>query len=298
MLHVTVLGCGEVGRCYATALGATGHFAIELCDTVPGAKAHELARNLGTLLHTQVGSWLHETDLVISCVIGGAALAAARQCLAHLPAGSIFADFTTASPEDKIQAAGEARNAGIRYVDTVILGAISVTQQATPLLCVGEGAEVVVDTMRKVGAPIRVLQDGAVGDAAALKLLRTIFTKGLEALAVETLVAAERRGLLSQLHEVLSDFDKTPLRTRLDTLVRTHVVHAERRLHEVAEAEHQVTKSGLEPKVLPGVKALFEETCEAKRKSPPGTPANAAEALAWLSRIRQSAPVTGANVAR
>ena len=44
---------------------------------------------------------------------------------------------------------------------------------------------------RRAGA--RRSMDGKAGDGAALKLLRTLLTKGVEALAVECFVAAESR---------------------------------------------------------------------------------------------------------
>jgi 3-hydroxyisobutyrate dehydrogenase-like beta-hydroxyacid dehydrogenase len=40
------------------------------------------------------------------------------------------------------------------------------------------------------GSRIRVVEDGAAGDAITLKILRSVFTKGLEALSVEMLMSA------------------------------------------------------------------------------------------------------------
>ncbi|WP_438811351.1 hypothetical protein, partial [Salmonella enterica] len=74
----------------------------------------------------------------------------------------------------------------------------------TPLLCAGIGAEDIRALLASVGAPIKAVGDRA-GDAATLKLLRSIFTKGVEALAVECLVAAEKKDLRHTLYDVLSD---------------------------------------------------------------------------------------------
>ena len=108
------------------------------------------------------------------------------------------------------------------------------------------------------------------GDPAALKILRSVFSKGLEALAVETFVAAEQQGVTDQLFEALADLDQTPLRQILEAWIRTHVVHAPRRLHEVEEAERQILKAQLPVAVLPGVRALFERTCADLTNSPFG----------------------------
>ena len=49
-----------------------------------------------------------------------------------------------------------------------------------------------------------------------------------------------RRELLTQIgvqfSAISADIDETPLRDYLDMLVRTHVVHAARRVHEVRDA--------------------------------------------------------------
>jgi 3-hydroxyisobutyrate dehydrogenase len=88
-----------------------------------------------------------------------------------------------------------------------------------------------------VKAPVTILQGAAPGDAMTLKLLRSIFMKELEALTVETFVLAHRLNLVNALHDNLKDFDDAPLRGFLEMLLRTHVLHAERRLQEVEEAE-------------------------------------------------------------
>ena len=82
----------------------------------------------------------------------------------------------------------------VNFVDVAITGAVNLHGAKTPLLCAGEKAEDVAQIFKRLGTPIQVVGDKP-GDAAALKLLRSIFTKGLEALSVECLLTAEKRGL-------------------------------------------------------------------------------------------------------
>src|SRR5271169_5631363 len=121
------------------------------------------------------------------------------------------------------------------------------------------------------------------GDAISLKMLRSVFTKGMEALCVEMLIAAEKRGLREQLYDVLSDIDKSGLRSFMETIVRTHVVHAKRRAHEVAEAERQLALVGVPSLVLPGVASRFLATVSALEKRPLTVPEPTIdEALQWF----------------
>jgi hypothetical protein len=114
-------------------------------------------------------------------------------------------------------------------------------------------------------------------------------TKGMESLAVECLVAAESMGLRASLYEVLADIDRTPLTAFIDSFVRSHVLHAQRRLAEVREAREQLVQAGLEPLVLDGVERLFDRTSrgiEAARANGDFNLPDSVEArLAWLTPL-------------
>jgi 3-hydroxyisobutyrate dehydrogenase len=73
------------------------------------------------------------------------------------------------------------------------------------------------------------------------------------------------------------------LREFLGALIRTHVVHAPRRLKEIEEAERQLRAANMPVSVLPGVRDLFQRTCEQISLNPPeaGAP-SLQEAYEWL----------------
>jgi 3-hydroxyisobutyrate dehydrogenase len=99
------------------------------------------------------------------------------------------------------------------------------------------------------------------------------------------LLAAEKQGVCEKLYEQLRDIDETPLRTFIDMLVRTHVVHARRRAHEVHDAAAELAKHGLPSLVLPGVERRFGRTIQALERRPPAqVEPNIDEALTWLLR--------------
>lgn len=282
MTKTGFIGLGEVGRIYAAAFARAGLTVAHMCDPVPGEAARRLASDLGAPLHGGPEGWLAECDLIVAAPPGGLAPAAFRDALPFLRKGATYADFSTAAPEEMRNAARLAAAAGIRFADVAILGAVSARKGATALALAGDGAAGVAEVAARLGAPCRIC-NGEAGQASRLKLLRSVFTKGLEALAVETLAAAESQGLSEEFHTVMSDLYEIPLRQFLDTLIRTHVIHAGRRLHEVEEAQAQLEAAGIRPAVTPGVAALFRRSVAAE--SPfaqadelPGTPA----ALAWL----------------
>ena len=110
-----------------------------------------------------------------------------------------------------------------------------------------------------------------------------MFTKGLEALTIECFMAAEKQGVTEKLHDALSDIDQASLRDFLGALIRTHVVHAPRRLKEVEEAERQLRAAELPVAVLPGVKDVFARTSAQLARAPIDTASpSLGQAFDWL----------------
>lgn len=255
-MQVAIIGLGEVGRCYAKPLRES-NVDLLLCEARPSDAARALSSAWGLPIHAEPGPWLAGSDWVISCVTGAQALPVAVQAAEFMNAGAGFADLTTASPAVKRSAAAETGNRGIRYVDTAIMGAISLNWVKTPLLAAGAGAEEFQALIASAGGKVQVIEGGMAGDAISLKILRSVFTKGMEALAVELLTSAEKQGVREKLYEQLRDIDQTPLRSFIDMLVRTHVIHAKRRAHEVHDAQQELASQGLPSQVLPGVEQRF-----------------------------------------
>ncbi|GAA6120910.1 NAD(P)-binding domain-containing protein [Acidovorax sp. FG27] len=287
-MNIVIFGGGVVGQCYAEALAAQGHTIAGFVDPQPGAALRGLAQRLGAGVHAAPGAWLHAAQMAVSAVFGTVALQVARQAFAHLPPGALYVDMTTADPDDMRQAAREAEAGGHRFVDVAITGAVNLSGARTPVLCSGTAAPEVAALLGACGAPVRTV-GARPGDAAALKLLRSIFTKGMEALAVECLVTAEQQGLRAELHDVLLDIDQGSLRETMESMVRTHIPHAGRRRNEVVEAQRQMRLAGVEPIVLPGVQQLFEHTVQGQVDAPYAG-SSTADALAWLATLARTPP--------
>lgn len=281
-LKIAVIGLGEVGRCYAGPLHAAG-FDLFLCEARPSPLAQALADELGLAIHAGLGPWLNQADWVLSCVTGTVALDVVKSLAPLMKKGASIADLTTASPEVKRSAAAAAAVFGVGYVDTAIMGGISLNLVRTPLLASGHGALELKQIMEQAGGRMAVIPNGVAGDAISLKILRSVFTKGMEALSVELLMSAEKQGVREKLYEQLSDIDQTPLRSFLDMLVRTHVIHAKRRAHEVHDAQAELASQGLPSIVLPGVEERFHRTAKALEARPTTVAEpDIAQALEWL----------------
>lgn len=282
-MNIALIGCGEVGRCYASALLAAGQRVVRLYD-VNTDNAASLSRDLNVSVEPGLGDWLSQADVVISAVFGGVALQVATNVMGWMRPGAIYADFTTAAPDDLREAARLSRQHDVDLVDVAVMGAIGMTGAKTALLCAGSAADSVAALMHTVGAKTTIAGSEP-GDAVSLKLLRSIFTKGIEALAIESMVAAEHKGLRNEFYDVLSDMDDAPISHFINSCVTSHVKHAGRRLKEVQEAQQQLRNDGFNPLSLQGVEGVFQRSAQALEQQPFEADPTLDNALKRLDRI-------------
>src|SRR3546814_10182710 len=87
------------------------------------------------------------------------------------------------------------------------MGTFNALGYKVPLLLAGPAAPRALAWMAPLGFEAQVLSD-RIGNASAVKILRSILLKGLEALSVECLVAARQQGVLEQVLGCLGDVDR------------------------------------------------------------------------------------------
>lgn len=233
---ITVLGLGEAGRRYARGLTDAGA-TVRGYD--PGLELGDAAvQQTATLDDALAG-----TDVVLSLVAGHTAAAIAAEALPFVPAGAVYADLNSGAPEVKQQIAAAAAGHGVLMADVAVLAPVVRDGHRTPLLASGEGATALARQLAPFGVPVEVL-DGGAGDAARLRLLRSVFMKGLAALALEGLGAARAVGAEDWLRaqtaaELGPDGDAL-----LERLIAGTPQHAERRVHEVRAAVAELDALG------------------------------------------------------
>ena len=289
-MNVAIIGCGEVGGAYARALD--GKVSLSLCDIVSAGRPGQLAQELDLPLHPAPGDWLAGCDIAIAAVPGRESPVAAASALPFLSPESLYIDVSTGAPDSLRRSAEDFAAAGRGFVDTAIMGAISLTGGRTPVLIAGEQAGPAQEPFALMGAPVKILEDGNPGDAVALKLLRSVIVKGLECLSIECLTAADHLGVRDRLFGILEDFDQSPFADYLGALVTTHLVHAERRMHEMEEATAQLRALGFDAAVTASLEKRYRATLSGLAESPPGDEDHKSldASLAWLTRIgRQDA---------
>jgi 3-hydroxyisobutyrate dehydrogenase-like beta-hydroxyacid dehydrogenase len=129
----------------------------------------------------------------------------------------------------------------------------------------------------------------SIGEASQVKMLRSIFSKGVECLLLEMLVAGRRAGVAEHLWKDIVEFMTAhPFRSVAENWIRTHPGACERRHHEMLQVLETLKELGVEPTMTRGTAEFL------KRSTMSGLPAQFArkpesvwEVPDWLERQRQ-----------
>lgn len=294
--RITITGFGDVGQAYAAALVAQG-LSPRIHHPAPRERATAAARALGLTIHTDPAAAYGECDLVLNVAPGSQALAVARGALAAMPRAALFADLSSAAPASLREAAALFPDEG--YVDVAILGAVSIHGHRTPLLASGPAATRLKALLEPFEFAVEVMDGAAAGDATALKLVRSVLTKGMDAVVVECLLVAEALGMREALLARMADLDRSTLSELMAMFVRTHAPHAQRRLHEVQAIEDTLAGLGIPLIVTPAVRARYVRTIEVLGADAqlPRLPENGSlydRALPWMLEAERRSPVAPA----
>lgn len=255
MATVAVLGLGEAGSRLAADLAAAG---LDVRGYDPDAADDVPVPTRALDPETAVAG----SDVVLSVNSAKAALGAAAAALPALRRGAIYADLNTAAPALKRKVAALVAGVGVRFADVALLGAVPERGLGTSALASGAGALAFADAFVPLGMPVEVISAEA-GDAATLKLLRSVFMKGLAAAAIESLRAAEVAGHADWLERELSAVIGRPL---LERLLEGSRRHAARRVDEMEAARDLLLELGIEPRIAAASASLLSELAAVPRR--------------------------------
>lgn len=201
-------------------------------------------------------------DVVVICVPAKFTASTAEGLLPYAKKGQLFVDVTTALPPIKEKEAALFAEKGAQYVDSAMLGSLVVSRHKVPMLASGEGAERWKSLMDPYATKITLVGEGSkAGEASRIKLARSVFMKGLEALIVESFLFARKCGIEDRIMDsITNSMDKESFRSMAERMAGADLVHSERRSFEVGEAIELMKEVGVEPIVASGVKERLAHT--------------------------------------
>lgn len=264
--HIALIGFGEAGSTFAAAAGWRGQASAYDIAESRGATMGDL----GVTRCTSAAEALEGAWLVLSLVTADSALSIARECTGLIAADALFCDMNSVAPATKRAAAQAFAEAGARYVDVAVMAPVRPAALAVPLNISGPNAKDARDRLAEAGFSNTTVVGDSIGRASAIKLVRSIMVKGLEALTAEMMLAAHAEGVEAQVLASLDASEKAlPWASRADYNLDRMLVHGGRRAAEMAEAARMLRDLGVAPLMTEGTVARQQSLAELHITMPP-----------------------------
>lgn len=245
------LGFGEAASHIAAGFkeqGIEGTLAYDVTLKTEGERRKILEQRLadtGVTPVQTVEELMDKARVIFLIIPAKFARGAAMEALPFMTKEHLFCDLTTNRPAVK-EELGKAFDAqGALYVDAAVMGAVPIYRHKTPTLVCGNGAQRMVELMTPVGMALNDVGPEP-GKAVKMKLTRSVFVKGVEALTMEMLMTARRLGIDKEIVAgVEASFKNLGFTKFCGQLVTSGVEHAERRSLEAKECQELEEELGL-----------------------------------------------------
>lgn len=249
--RVGFLGFGEAASHIAAGFrdqGLNGMIAFDVTLKTEGERRRILEERLaatGVVPAASLKELTEKAQIIFLIVPPKFAKDAAMEALPFMTEKHLFCDLTTNRPAVKEELGQTFAQRGVLYVDAAVMGAVPLYRHKTPTLVCGNGAARMVELMAPVGMALTDVGPEP-GKAVKMKLTRSVFVKGVEALTMEMLMTARRLGIDKEIVAgIETSFQKLGFTKFCGQLVTSGVEHAERRSQEAKECQELEEELGL-----------------------------------------------------
>ena len=269
--RVCFIGFGEAGQALASGLrdaGVQGLSAWDILFPVPAGEALRAAADrIGVRRGASAGDAVKDADLIVAAVTAASSLDAAQAAKPFLRRDQYYLDINSVSPARK-QLTGKLIDEAGRYVDMAVMAPVHPARHQTPSLLSGPHAASVEPILLALDMKVSVAGP-TVGAAAAIKMVRSVMVKGLEALTLECFLAARRTGVEE---EIIASLSKSYPGLDWPKLVEYNLErmanHGIRRAHEMEEVADTLHELGIDPHMTAGTIRRQLEMGELGKREP------------------------------
>lgn len=237
--HIVLFGLGEAGSLIAADLVQAG-------ISVVAYDPKQVATPTGVIRVHNPSEAVVDAEVIVALTAGNDAHGALNQAIDDIPTSALYADFSTNSASAKLAMAEQAARYGFDFVDVALMTVVPGKGLLTPVTIAGSGALRFAQCFSPLGMAITRLE-GKAGDAATRKLLRSVMMKGLAAVMIESMRAAEVAGCSDWLWDNLCSEISNADQQLITRLVAGTQPHAQRRLHEMECSAQLLKDLGVDP---------------------------------------------------
>lgn len=245
-LSIGFIGFCEAARAFHQTLAAHDpglrFCAYDILLGEPGMRAAIAGRGIEV---AETPAALGHADWIVSAVTADQSLAAVEAIAPHLRAGRLVVDINSVSPGRKRASAALVEARGARYLDMAVMAPVHPRGHRTPVLIAGAAAATLEPELKRLDFSFRVAGE-AVGAATVIKMVRSLFVKGLEAVTVECLLAARASGCFDEVYGSLArDFPGLGWPDFAAYEFERTLRHGRRRAAEMRESAATIAELGL-----------------------------------------------------
>ncbi|MBY4891866.1 DUF1932 domain-containing protein [Rhodobacteraceae bacterium N5(2021)] len=246
--QIAFIGMGEAGSALVQGWGAARAgqiraYDIKSDDPATAAEIETRCAELGIHTCASAAEAVAEADMVICTVTADQAGIAAQTGAKAITAGTYWLDLNSCAPSSKRTSAKVIEAAGGRYVDVAVMAPVHPKMNLVP--CLIAGPHDVTDMLRDLPMNVRRVE-GPVGAASAIKMIRSIMVKGLEALTAECTLAAVAAGVEDEVFgSLLKSHPGTDWPRAAAYNFERAIQHGERRAAEMTEVAKTLADLGL-----------------------------------------------------
>ncbi len=256
--RVALIGFGEAGSTFAR----TGEWGGQARAWDVVAERRAAMEDCGVEAAADAREALVGAEIVLSLVTADSALPAAREYATLLPSGALWCDMNSVAPDTKRAAAEAVEAAGGSYIDVAVMAPVD-KGLAVPLLLAGEKADVAREMLGALGFTNLRIVGEEVGRASAIKMIRSVMVKGLEALSSECAAAADAAGVFEEVMASLDASEKPlPWAERIAYNRERMATHGRRRAAEMEESAKTLLGLGVQPVMTRGTVLLQSRAAE------------------------------------
>ncbi len=248
---IAFIGFGEAGQAIAAGLREQAGIATMAAWDILFAQSRgdalkRAAGAVGVRRADSAADAVRGADIIIAAVTAASSVDAARSVKAHLAGAPYVLDINSVSPGRKQETAKLIGEAG-RYVDVAVLAPIHPARHATPMLLAGPHAQAIAPTLAALGMRVSIAGPET-GAAAAIKMVRSVMIKGIEALTLECFLAASRAGVVDEVAASMkNNYPGLDWAKIVPYNLERMANHGERRAAEMEEVADTLRELGVEP---------------------------------------------------
>ena len=263
-MKIGFIGYGEAAYNISLGLGQEGITGIQATDAmmdhaVMGQQVHSRAQQANVTLISSAVEVAQWADVLFAAVPSSFTLDVCREVKDVLRVGQLYIDVSASTPAVKESIWEQVKDTGVLFVDAAMLGSLPKDKHQVPITASGNGAAKFHEVMTPHGMKITLAGEKA-GAASAIKLVRSIFMKGIASLMIEMLQAADAYGVSDEVvASIGKSMDNIPFTSHLDRLVTGSALHCTRRAAELKGSIAMLSEAGLSSEMTAAAKHRLED---------------------------------------